>query len=247
MRLALLSDIHGNLHALKAVLDELKREQIDQYLCLGDVVEHGPHPKETLALIRELGCPVVMGNTDERMLDDYSQGHPSGDVWPGYEQDAWSAAQFTEDEQAAIRAFQPTVSLVLNSDIDLLAFHGTPQSHSGYLDMMKRDDEELLEFFTGFSATIMACGHSHNQGVRRARDKILVNPGSIGVPYEPTATGYRRPWRAEYAILEVTTAGFISVDLRQTTYDVKAHLRAYEESGMPHAALWIEEWNGEQG
>lgn len=244
MRLALLSDIHGNLHALDTVLDELAREPIDQYVCLGDVVEHGPHPKETLARILELNCPVVMGNTDERMLADYSKGHPSGDVWPGYEQDTWSAAQFSEDEKAAIRTFQPTVSLSLDAGVDFLGFHGTPRSHSEYLDMMSRDDEGLLDMFAGYSATIMAGGHSHQQGMRRVRDIILINPGSIGATYEKTASGYRRPWHAEYAVIEATAIGNLSIDLRRTAYDVEAHLQAYAASGMPHAELWIDEWRG---
>ena len=60
MRIALLSDIHGNLTALNAVLAELAAEQIDQYLCLGDVVEHGPQPRATLARVLALNCPIII-------------------------------------------------------------------------------------------------------------------------------------------------------------------------------------------
>jgi len=82
MRIALLSDIHGNIHALNAVLDELSTEKIDQYVCLGDVVEHGPNPRESLARILELNCPVVMGNTDERMISDYTTTPSPGRIQP---------------------------------------------------------------------------------------------------------------------------------------------------------------------
>jgi 3',5'-cyclic AMP phosphodiesterase CpdA len=68
MRVALIADIHGNALALDTVLAELSRDHVDQIVCLGDVVEGGPQPREILDRIRALGCPIVMGNTDERML-----------------------------------------------------------------------------------------------------------------------------------------------------------------------------------
>lgn len=243
MRLALLSDIHGNLHALDAVLSILAREQIDQNICLGDVVEHGPHPKETLARVLELDCPIVMGNTDERMVTDYTTIRPDGDVWPGYEQDVWSARQLSPAEKAAIRSFQPTVSLTLASDVQFLGFHGSPRSHSDYIAANTPDDDKLMALLGGYPATVMAGGHSHQQMVRRICDIILINPGSVGATYEETANGFRRPWWAEYAVVEVTDKAHVSVDLRRATYDVEAHLKAYADSGMPHAERWIAEWN----
>lgn len=65
MRLALLSDIHGNAFALEAVLNDLYRRRIDHIICLGDVLPFGPQPLECLNRVRELNCPVVMGNADE--------------------------------------------------------------------------------------------------------------------------------------------------------------------------------------
>src|SRR5215207_5817952 len=68
MRVALISDIHGNLIALDAVLDDLEREQVDQIVCLGDVAEAGPQPAQVLARLRALSCITVMGNTDIQLL-----------------------------------------------------------------------------------------------------------------------------------------------------------------------------------
>ncbi|MBI3286567.1 MAG: metallophosphoesterase family protein [Chloroflexi bacterium] len=69
MRVAIFSDIHGNLVALEAILAEIERERVDQMICLGDVAATGPQPAETLHRLRELNCPVVMGNTDARFLN----------------------------------------------------------------------------------------------------------------------------------------------------------------------------------
>ena len=70
--LAALSDIHGNLPALEAVLAELERETVDELVCLGDVAL-GPHPSKTVARVRGLGCPVVMGNWDAWVLEGFQQ------------------------------------------------------------------------------------------------------------------------------------------------------------------------------
>ena len=75
MRIGLISDIHGNLIALESVLSELKREQVDSMICLGDVAALGPQPHEVIERLRKLNCPVVMGNTD----DWYLQPLPEGD------------------------------------------------------------------------------------------------------------------------------------------------------------------------
>ena len=76
-RIALLSDVHGNLHALNAVLAQLSHEAIDGAVCLGDVAIFGPQPRETLARVHGLGIPVIMGNTDSWALDP--SPHPMRD------------------------------------------------------------------------------------------------------------------------------------------------------------------------
>jgi predicted phosphodiesterase len=74
MRIAIISDIHGNMVALDAALADIESEHVDQIVCLGDVAEFGPHPREVLARLRALGCPVIMGNTDERLIDPARPG-----------------------------------------------------------------------------------------------------------------------------------------------------------------------------
>ena len=71
MRIAIISDIHGNSVALEAVLDDFKTEHMDRIVCLGDVISGGPHPCEVIAHLKALDCPVVMGNMDTRCLNLY--------------------------------------------------------------------------------------------------------------------------------------------------------------------------------
>ena len=80
MRIALISDIHGNRIALEAVLADIRREGIDSIVCLGDVAAHGPEPKETVDLLRTLDCPVVMGNADAGVFDT-PEGPPGDEEW----------------------------------------------------------------------------------------------------------------------------------------------------------------------
>lgn len=241
MRIALLSDIHGNLTALDAALAELATEQIDQYLCLGDVVEHGPQPRATLARIVALNCPVIMGNTDERMLTDYSTATPPSPMRPGYEQDLWSAAQLTAADRTAIRAFAPTVHLTLTDDVTMLAFHGSPRHNNEFIGA-SLSDEALGERLAGFQATIMVGGHSHEQMLRRYGDTLVLNPGSIGAPFTVAENMSQRPAWAEYAVLDVQNRARITVDFRRTPFDVEQHIEAYQQSDMPHKQRWIKEW-----
>ena len=85
MKLALISDLHGNLFALDAVLADIRHRKIERILCLGDVVTGGPHPRETLARLRELGCPTVMGNTDAWVIEPRLHNYP--DQYGQYLQD----------------------------------------------------------------------------------------------------------------------------------------------------------------
>ena len=103
MRVALISDIHGNLTALEAVLAELADEPVDQIVCLGDVAIFGPQPREALARVRELACPVVMGNTDAWALSPTP--HPVRDEETRFFNavELWGAAELTDADRVVIR------------------------------------------------------------------------------------------------------------------------------------------------
>jgi putative phosphoesterase len=242
MRVGLVSDIHGNLLALDAVLANLERDPPDRVVCLGDIC-FGPQAHECLERVRGLGCPVVLGNWDAWSIG----GFPPADDPVGimlYEIGGWWARQLTPEDHAFVRTFVPTLEVPLGDDARMLCFHGSPHSFSDWI-FSTTPDEELESFFADADAQILAGGHTHLQLLRRFGHQLIVNPGSIGQPF---SQWWPRPIRvahwAEYGIVDFVD-GRLKVELRRVPYDVDALLRIFAESAMPHARWWIESWNAD--
>jgi predicted phosphodiesterase len=240
MRIALLADIHGNLTALDAVLAELASALVDQVLCLGDVAIFGPQPRATLARLRGLGCPMVMGNTDAWALAPQPHPFRNADTPKFNAIELWGAAQLTDADRQCIRTFQPTVTVDLGVHGQLMGYHGSPRSYYDAI-VAATPDAELAHWFGARPALLMAGGHTHAPFVRRFGDSLVMNPGSVGLPYENRPDGRTRnpPW-AEYAI--VTTDGGLSVELRRTPVDVGQIAQAARQSEMPFAEWWLDQW-----
>jgi predicted phosphodiesterase len=244
MRLGLISDIHGNLLALEAVLAELEREDLDRLICLGDVVA-GPRANDTLARIRALGCPVIMGNWDAWSVNGMPD--PSTAVEEKlYAIGGYWAERLTDADRDFIRSFVPTVDVELGPSAKLLCFHGSPNSYDHWI-VATTPDDEVARMLAGFDAPVFAGGHTHLQMVRRYSDALFVNPGSVGLPFARwSPEGVEIAPRAEYAVLTASD-GRLAVDLRRTRYDVDAHLRIGLESGMPYADWWSASWQKPSG
>jgi predicted phosphodiesterase len=166
VQIAILSDIHGNLPALEAVIARLEAEGIEQLVCLGDVAIFGPQPGEVLARLRGLDCPVVAGNTDVWLLDPLLPEQTDENARRITDIELWGARQLGSEWLAYIRTFQPTISLPLDDGVELLCFHGSPRSHS---EVITADtaEEQLAQMLSGYHATVMAGGHTHVQMLRR--------------------------------------------------------------------------------
>jgi predicted phosphodiesterase len=249
MRLAVFSDMHGNCVALDAMLADLKPQAVDAMVCLGDAVQGGPQPAEVVQRLRELGCPVVMGNADAWLLtgqETADEGHSDERLRTMQDVRAWSLAQLSDDECAFIANFQPTVELELDGGLTLLAYHGSPQSFD---DVILPDipQEKLAAYLAGQAADLYCGGHTHVQFVRRlgAGPELHFNPGSVGVAYshhQPDESFVVDPW-AEYALVEVT-GGRFGLTFRRVPYDVQALRNAYARSGRPHAAAAMAQHQG---
>ncbi|MBA3945803.1 MAG: metallophosphoesterase family protein [Herpetosiphonaceae bacterium] len=242
MRLAIISDIHGNLAALDAVLRELESERLDQVVCLGDVAATGPQPREVIARLRSLGCAVVMGNADAYLLDPQPAVDADEDARKVEAIDRWCAAQLSAADWEYLRTFQPTIAVPLGGDKQLLCFHGSPRSYNDVISATT-SEAELAPMFDGYMATVMVGGHWHFQMLRRYGEGILLNPGSIGLAYDKQADGGAHiPARAEYALLTAANNEVRSIELRRVPYDREATVRAMFERGMPYAAWWAGDW-----
>ena len=247
-RVGLIADIHGNLLALETALAELERDGIERLVCLGDVAALGPFPRECVARLRELGCPTVLGNTDEWLLAGVP-GEATAARMPIIELTGWGSAQLTDDDRAWLVGLPMTVDLPLDAGRRLLGYHGSPRSHEDVIAATTPDDE-LAALLDGYAAEIMVGGHTHIPLVRRFGAGHLVNPGSVGLP----GTGPGTPglpvnrdvsW-AEYAVVSAD-AGRLSIELRRVPLDMQRLLREARDSGMPHFGWWATLYAGDQG
>jgi len=241
-RIALISDIHGNLPALEAVLADIDRLQPDHIVCLGDVAAFGPQPHQTLARLRELNPAIIMGNTDAWLFDPQPYATHDEKSQLITEIGIWASEQLTEDDRAFIRSFRPFIKLPLDANADLLCYHGSPHSFDDIIHATT-PEAELDAMFSGHQALILAGGHTHQPFLRRYRSSYLVNPGSVGLSFEYLPDGgTRNQARAEYALLEWSD-GRLSVDFRRVSYDLGALIAAVHACDMPHQDLWIEQWD----
>lgn len=218
MRIAVLSDVHGNLPALEAVLAEVDGEGFDVVVSGGDVVA-GPMPKACLDRLAALGERVawVSGNADREVVAALDGVLPGDDDDPAVRQARWAAARLTGADRDLLAAFAPSVRLGA-----ILVCHGTVGSDTGIVTP-RTPPERLAAAVGDTDAAIVVGGHVHLQFVQRSGRVEWVNAGSIGMPYEGAPGAY---WLA-------ITAG--SVDLRRTTYDLDAAAAAIRATGYPDA------------
>ena len=241
-KIAVLADIHGNLPALDAVLAKISAEGIERIVCLGDVATLGPQPREVIARVRALGCPVVMGNTDAILLALQRDESTMGDDWSNEAFDQLCANQLTDDDLAYLRTFQPTISLSLGDYVTLLCYHGSPRSYDERITA-ETPDAALHEMFAATPAHLYIGGHTHQQMLRRHWDVLVLNPGTVGFVKDAIApaTPIRNPSWAEYAVIAYD-GGQLDVSLRRVPFDLDALFAAFDASGIPRAQWRKGDW-----
>jgi predicted phosphodiesterase len=243
MRVALVSDVHGNAVSFETVIAELDRVRPDAVVCLGDLIQGGPEPVRCLELVRERGWPVVLGNADAFVLD-------AGTAATGVEsvterqlaQRAWTLEQLSADERAYVASFSPTVEVSVGPK-RLLSCHAVPSSYDPVV-LPTTPEDEFRSHLEGVDADVVAAGHVHLQFVRRAGKTVWVNPGSVGLSYDheqPDDDFRFDPWAA-YAFVAADEEGRLSVDFRRVPVDFETIVARVEACGMPGAAEGAWRW-----
>jgi predicted phosphodiesterase len=237
VRLAVLSDIHGNLPALEAVLAEVAGEGVDRIVNLGDIASGPLWPAETVARLRALDLPTIRGNHERQVLGDRATMGAS---------DAYTADRLDAAARAWFAGLPATSRL---ADGAVFACHGTPASDHDYLLETVTPDygrhgalgaraatgAELDERLGDLAAEVVLCGHSHMPRVAWSAGRLVVNPGSVGLPgFDETRPHFHiieagSP-HARWALVERTAAGW-QAQLRCTAYDWAAAARKAEAEG----------------
>jgi predicted phosphodiesterase len=238
MRVAVISDMHGNNLAFAAVETDLQGQHVDQIVCLGDAIQGGPQPAAVVQRLRRLGCPVVMGNADAWLLtgeETGDEGIPPERLRKMGEIRLWSLSQLTEEDRQYISGFRPTVTIPLENELSLLCFHGSPASFDDVI-LPGAPEEDFQKLLGPYADHILTGGHTHAQQIRRNGNNFFFNPGSVGFAYshyQPDGQFFADPW-AEYAILTAEN-GQVRLEFRRIPFDPLELIRIYRESGRPFA------------
>jgi len=247
MRVAVLSDVHGNCLALETVLADIKKTSVDHILCNGDMIQSGPQPRETVQLLREMNCSIVMGNSDAWLMTGVETDAHLISEERRKKLDlvrAWSLSQLSVEDVVFINSFQPTVNLDLGRDRYLLGFHGSPTSFDQFL-LPTTPEDEFQEILQPYADHTLTGGHTHLQFTRRLRDSqnFFFNPGSVGVAYNHEQSndhGYLDPW-VEYALLTVEGM-YRSLEFRRLPLDMDRMAEIYRLSDRPFADTAMEQY-----
>ena len=223
MKLAIFSDIHGNLQALDAALADIATQRPDAVYCLGDLVGYGANPNDVTERIRQRGYPTVMGNYDDGV------GFDRDECGCAYREDAervrgqrsleWTKARTSADNKAYLRSLRAEIRFE-DGARRILLVHGSPRKLNEYLF----EDRPLSSFerLAGSSnADLIAFGHTHKPYVKDVAGVRFLNVGSVGKPKDGD-------WRACYAIVDGDEVTF-----RRVAYDVAAAAAAIRATELP--------------
>jgi putative phosphoesterase len=227
MRIAIISDIHGNVQALDAVLHDIQRRGLDAVYCLGDLVGYAPFPNEVIERIRATSIPTIMGNYDDGVGFDRDEcGCAHRDPVErelGNQSFLWTKRHVASENKAFLRTLLP--ELRVEGDAKrLLLVHGSPRKMNEYLF----EDRPLSSFqriADASHADVIVCGHTHRPYTKRVGDVLFVNAGSVGKPKDGN-------WRACYALVDVTADE--PVQFVRLEYDVASVAAAIRASELPN-------------
>lgn len=214
MRLALISDVHSNLHALQEVRKVIERDDIDLVVCAGDIVGYCAFPNECCRIVQDMADHAVLGNHDIASLSRIvtSLNPCAADAA------RWTSTELNQNSSAFLKSLE-TAKRLVSDTVSIALYHGSPRSVSEYV--FEEDLDESI--FVQETADVIVLGHTHIPYVRRLGRHMIVNPGAVGQPRD----GDRR---ASFAILD--TASRECAIMRQD-YDIDAAASAIRAAGLP--------------
>lgn len=228
-RIAVFSDLHGNLAAGEAVLAAIAAEAPDAVYCLGDLVGYGAFPNETTELIRSRDIPTIMGNYDDGVgfdRDDCGCAYKDPDEEARGQQSLfWTRRVTTDENRAYLRTLLPEIRFEAEG-YRLRLVHGSPRRMNEYL-FEDRDPRSLERIARDADCDLLLFGHTHKPWVRDIEGVLFVNDGSVGKPKDGDP-------RAAWALLTLSERQPPQVEIRRVAYDVAAMAAAIRAAdGLP--------------
>ena len=227
-RLAAIYDIHGNLPALEAVLEEIRAAGVDHVVVGGDVLP-GPMPRETLACLSDMNIPAsfIMGNGDREVLEQ-RKGVESAVIPEQFrEMMRWVAGQLDDKLEKWIASWPKTTRAEVHELGDVLFCHATPRSDTEMFSS-QMSEARLLPIFEGIDEPIVVCGHTHRQFDRMVGKTRVINAGSVGMPFGVTG--------AYWLLLGP------DVELRRTEYDLTRAAERIGQTNYPGASEFAQNY-----
>lgn len=208
MKIAAISDIHGNIYALMKALEDIDEQKVDKIICLGDLVGYGPHPNEVIALIRRREIPCIKGNYDASVVDGDFTYIRNTNI------NSFALPWATEEVRASNKFFLDSLPTKLNYNINGVKFlftHGSPNSINEYLF---EDAENTAKAMECIEEDVLVCAHTHIPSLKDINNKLFINVGSIGKP----KIGRPNP---TYSIIDISDSGEVKVSFRHLDYEFK--------------------------
>jgi putative phosphoesterase len=227
MRIAFISDIHGNAIALERVLMDIKNKSVDKIIVLGDLCYRGPDPKRSIELIRSLDTAVIKGNADEWVVRGVQQGEVPNKVieMMNLERD-WTVSHLEQSDLDYLKNLPMDLNFESNN-ITISAFHATPDSL--FESVLPHADDETIQskLMSSFDARIYIYGHIHRPYIKYINGKIIMNSGSVGLPFDGLAM-------ASYATVEIEE-GMITTSIERVEYDIEKVAEQYVRMEYPNS------------
>jgi len=206
MKIAAISDIHGNIYALMKAFEDIDDQRVDLIVCLGDLVGYGPHPNEVISLIKRRNIPTIKGNYDASVVDGDFTFIRDNSV------NSFSLPFAIEEVRASNKYYLDSLPKELNYEfngVKLKFTHGSPRAINEYLFENGENTKNVME---DLEEDILVCAHTHIPSLKKFNNKTFVNVGSVGKPKigRPNIT---------YSIIEINEDGSYDVKFRELGYD----------------------------
>lgn len=233
MRLAIISDIHSNLAAFEAVLEDVARRKVDQVVINGDIINGGPDPVACLELAYRTGFPIVAGNHERYIRDFDAPDRPpewGGDLW---KPSRWTADQLGSERRAALHGLPNRFTI----DSEVLVVHASVRADKDSV-FSWTDERELPLMFPAEPPALIIRSHNHIPQFRPWGQRLIVTSGAVGQPLDGNPL-------AKYVLARRSSSGW-QVRHQLVEYDVAHTLRRFHDSGLlefarPLAQLYARE------